>query len=151
MLKGIISMYNEYDGAHSPCDLSLLHPIHHAIGLAVAEEFTLGTAEEVTYLDIGALVFGISPLECSLQSGRDVLQRHPLTTLWICLRGACRLLEERQQLFTELTQLLIAQVMLHQGMLFLTGEMVALPLARHLILQLGIELRIVDGRLWWCR
>ena len=30
-------------------------------------------------------------------------------------------------------------------MLFLTGQMVTQPLARYLILQLGIELRIVDG------
>ena len=74
--------------------LPLLYPIHHTEGLAVAEELALGSVEEVTYFDIGAFILRVGALEDFLQSGRDVLERHPLTTVGIGLWGANRLLEE---------------------------------------------------------
>ena len=43
--------------------LSLLDPIHHAVGLAVALEFAFGAVEEVTYFNIGTFVLGIGALE----------------------------------------------------------------------------------------
>ena len=62
--------------------------------LAVAEELAFGAVEVVTYFNIRALVFRIGALEHLLQSGGDLLERHPLATVWIGLRGALRLLEE---------------------------------------------------------
>lgn len=43
--------------------LPLLHPIHHAVGLAVALELAFGAVEEVTYFNIGTFVLGIGALE----------------------------------------------------------------------------------------
>lgn len=74
--------------------LPLLYPIHHTEGLAVAEKLAFGTVEEVTYFNIGTLILRVGTLEHLLQSGRDVFECHPLTTVGIGLWGANRLLEE---------------------------------------------------------
>lgn len=72
----------------------LLHPIHHAEGLAVAEELAFGTVEEVAYFNIGAFILRVGCLENLFQSGGDVLECHPLTTVGISLWGARGFLEE---------------------------------------------------------
>ena len=74
--------------------LSFFHPIHHSEGLAVAEELAFGTVEEVAYFDIGAFILRVGSLEDFLQTGGDVLERHPLATVGIGLWGALGLLEE---------------------------------------------------------
>ena len=69
-------------------------PIDHAEGLAVAEEFAFRTVEKVADFDIGTLIFRVGALEDFLQSGGDILERHPVTTVGIGLWRARRLLEE---------------------------------------------------------
>ena len=49
--------------------LPLLHPIHHAEGLAVALELVLGAIQEVADFDVGTFVFCVGTLEDFLQSG----------------------------------------------------------------------------------
>lgn len=74
--------------------LPLLYPIHHTEGLAVAEELAFWAVEEVADFDIGAFILDVCCLEHLLQSGRDVFECHPLTTVGIGLWGANRFLEE---------------------------------------------------------
>ncbi len=61
------------------------HPIHLAEFLPVVLEFVFGAVQEVTDLDVATFILLICRLESLLHTGRYLLQRHPLTAVWIGL------------------------------------------------------------------
>ena len=122
------------------------HPVVVPVRRVPALEPIFRSIQVVAYLLEGTRVFLVT-LEMLLQEVRNILQTHPLALLHQIGTVLCShtgFLHNSHQHLTKSVQLLVLQVVLHQGALLILCEPVALALT-DLVYQLGIEQVVLNG------